>query len=162
MFSLLFLIATLTKFAPETEAIFLPYWSKRNHSETSFHIPFSTLALDNSPRRSKKLQDYFDLATNYSLDYRCATGLPISIAWHVYSPYTTVYQTKNKGSTGLTVDGMFPAILKAALSGCCNKNSDVLFGKLSKSVRSVENDIEKDRFDLTFPIYGYDNSDIFR
>ncbi|CAH3120687.1 unnamed protein product [Pocillopora meandrina] len=162
MFSLLFLIATLTKFAPETEAIFLPYWSKRNHSETSFHIPLSTLAMDKPFGRSKKLQHYFDLATNYSLDNRCTTGLPISIAWHLYSPYTTVYRTKNKGSVGLSVDGMFPGILKAALSGCCNKSSEVLFGKFSKSVRSVESDIEKDTFDLTFPIYGYDNSDIFR
>lgn len=63
---------------------------------------------------------------------------------------------------GLMVDGMFLGILKVVLLGCCNKNFDVLFGKFFKFVRSVENDIEKDRFDLMFFIYGYDNLDIFR
>ena len=164
MFSLLFLVITLCKFAPETHAIFLPYWSKRNHSETSFHIPYSSLALDKPQMRfGKKLQYYFDLTKNYSLDYRCGAGLPISIAWHQYSPYTSVYPTKNKGIRGLTVDGMFPGILNAAVSGCCQKKTEVLFGKFLKSVRSAENHIEEDTFDLTFPLYGYDtSSDTFR
>ena len=162
MFSLIFFVTTLLKFAPQTGAIFLTYWSKRNHSETSFHIPFSSLAKDQVPKISKNLQQYFDMAKNYSLDHRCANGLPISIAWHLYSPYTIVYRTTNKRIKGLTVDGMFPGILKAAVSGCCHEDTEVSFGKFSKSVRSVENDIEKDTFDMTFPTYGYDNSDLFR
>lgn len=162
MFSLIFFVPTLLKFAPQTGAISLTYWSKKNHSETSFHIPFSSLAKDQVPKISKNLQQYFDIAKNYSLDHRCANGSPISIAWHLYSPYTIVYRTTNKRIKGLTVDGMFPGILKAAVSGCCHQDTEVSFGKFSKSVRSVENDIEKDTFDMTFPIYGYDNSDIFR
>ena len=163
MFSLLFLVFTLCQFAPEIDAIFLPYWSHRNHSDTSFHIPYSSLALENRKMFGKKLQHYADLAKNYSLDYRCANGLPMSIAWHQYSPYTTVYPTKNKGIRGLTVDGMFPGILNAVLSGCCHKDTEVLFGKFLKSVRNAESHIEADTYDLTFPLYGYDaNSDSFR
>jgi len=162
MLSLLFLVGTLFGFAPDTDAIFLPYWSKRNHSETSFHIPFSSLALEGK-RLSKTVQRYTELAKNHSLDHRCANGLPISIAWHQYSPYTTIYQTKNKGIRGLTVDGMFPGILNAVLSGCCHKDTKVLFGMFLKSVRNAENHIEEDTFDLTFPLYGYDSSaDSFR
>ena len=104
------------------------------------------------------MQYYTDLAKNFSLDYRCEKGLAISIAWHTYSPYTILYRTKNKGIVGLTVDGMFSGILKAALSSCCHKDTKVLFGKLLKSVRNAENHIEDDTFDLTFPLYGYDSS----
>lgn len=164
MLSLLFLVLTLYSFAPEADAIFLPYWSKRNHSETSFHIPFPSLALEGKMMKfGKQMRQYTQMAKNYSLDYRCANGLPISIAWHTYSPYTTIYQTKNKGIPGLTVDGMFPGILNAAVSGCCHKDTDVLFGKFLKSARNAEKDLEDDTFDLTFPLYGYDSSaDTFR
>ena len=160
----LFFIFTLCQFASESNAIFLPYWSKRNHSESSFHIPFSSLALENSNMMfGTKLQYYQDLVKNYSLDYRCANGLPISIAWHQYSPYTTVIQTKYKGIPGLTVDGMFPGILNLIVSDCCHKDTRVSFGKLLKSVRNAEKHIQQDTFDMTFPLYGYDaSSDSFR
>lgn len=164
MLSLLFFVFTLCQFTPETDAIFLPYWSKRNHSESSFHIPYTSLALENKKMMfGKKLQYYSELTKNYSLDYRCANGLPISIAWHQYSPYTTVIQTTYKGIPGLTVDGMFPGILNAAVSDCCHKDTEVSFGKLLKSVRNAEKHIEEDTFDMTFPLYGYDtSSDSFR
>ena len=111
----------------------------------------------------KKLQYYQDLSKNYSLDYRCKNGLPISIAWHHYSPYTTVVQTKYKGIPGLTVEGMFPGILNAAVSDCCHKDTQVSFGKFLKSVRNAEKHIQEDTFDMTFPLYGYDaSSDSFR
>ena len=120
-----------------------------------------SLALDKSTRNfGKKMQYYTDLAKNYSLDYRCANGLPISIAWHQYSPYATIYQTKNKGVPGLTVDGMFPGILNAAVAGCCHEDTKVLFGKFAKSVRNAESHIQEDTFDLTFPLYGYDSSSL--
>lgn len=97
------------------------------------------------------------------MDYRCANGLPISIAWHQYSPYTTVVQTKYKGTPGLTVDGMFPGILNAVVSDCCHKDTQVSFGKFLKSVRNAEKHIQEDTFDMTFPLYGYDaSSDSFR
>lgn len=159
MLSLLLFVFTLYQFTPETGAIFLPYWSKRNHSESSFHIPYTSLALENKKTFfGKKLQYYSELTKNYSLDYRCANGLPISIAWHQYSPYTTVIQTKYKGIPGLTVDGMFPGILNAAVSDCCHKDTEVSFGKFLKSVRNAEKHIEEDTFDMTFPLYGYDTS----
>lgn len=160
MSQLLLVVFTLYNFSPGTDAIFLPYWSKRNHSETSFHIPYSSLALEggSAPGFAKKLPYYSELAKNYSLDYRCANGLPISIAWHPYSPYSIIYQTNNKGVPGLTVDGMFPGILNAAVAGCCHENTEVLFGKFLKSVRNAEKNIQADTFDLTFPLYGYDSS----
>lgn len=160
----LFLVFTLCQFASESDAIFLPYWSKRNHTESSFHIPYSSLALDDPNMMfGKKLQYYRDLSKNYSMDYRCANGLPISIAWHQYSPYTTVIQTKYKGVPGLTVDGMFPGILNAVVSDCCHKDTQVSFGKFLKSVRNAEKHIQEDTFDMTFPLYGYDaSSDSFR
>ena len=162
MLSLLFLLFTLFNFAPKTDAIFLPYWSKRNHSDSSFHIPFWSLALEGR-KSTKRMAYYTDLAKNFTLDYRCTNGLPISIAWHQYSPYASIYQTKNKGVPGLTVDGMFPGILNSAVSSCCHKETKVLFGKFLKSVRNAENHIEEDTFDITFPLYGYDSSaDSFR
>lgn len=156
MFSLVFLALTLSSFVPDTEAIFLPYWSKRNHSETSFHIPRSSMVLEGSNKGFGKRMQYFtDLANNFSLDYRCANGLPISIAWHQYSPYVTMYPTKNEGIPGLTVDGMFPGIMNAVVSSCCHEHTKVLFGKFLKSVRNAENHIKEDTFDITFPLYGY-------
>ncbi|XP_068753167.1 uncharacterized protein [Montipora capricornis] len=158
MLPLLLFAFSLLEFSPQTNAIFLPYWSKRNHSDTAFHIPFNALELEVPKRKSQKMQYYTDLAKNFSLDYRCEKGLAVSIAWHTYSPYTNIYQPKNKRIPGLTVDGMFSGILKAALSSCCHKDTKVLFGKLLKSVRNAENHIEDDTFDLTFPLYGYDSS----
>lgn len=156
MFSLVFLALTLSSFVPDTEAIFLPYWSKRNHSETSFHIPYSSMLLEGFNKGFGKRMPYFtDLANNFSLDYRCANGLPISIAWHQYAPYVTIYETKNEGIPGLTVDGMFPGIMNAVVSSCCHEYTKVLFGKFLKSVRNAENHIKEDTFDLTFPLYGY-------
>lgn len=157
MSPLFVVVFTLYNFSPGADAIFLPYWSKRNHSETSFHIPKASLVLEGRSA-PVKLPYYSELAKNYSLDYRCANGLPISIAWHPYSPYSIIYQTKNKGVPGLTVDGMFPGILNAAVAGCCHKDTEVLFGKLLKSVRNAEKNIQTDTFDLTFPLYGYDSS----
>ena len=158
MLPLLLFVFSLLEFSRQTNAIFLPYWSKRNQSDTSFHIPFSALELEGPKKKSQKVQYYTDLAKNFSLDYRCEKGLAVSIAWHTYSPYTILYRTKNKGILGLTVDGMFSGILKAALSSCCHKETKVLFGKFLNSVRNAENHIEDDTFDLTFPLYGYDSS----
>ena len=157
MLSLFLIAISVLEFSPATKATFLPYWSKRNHSDSSFFVPMTALALE-SARKSPKLMYYTDLAKNFSLDHRCENGLALSIAWHLYSPYTTVYRTEHKGFPGLTAGGMFPGILKAALSSCCHKKSKVLFGKLLKSVRNAENHIEEDTFDLTFPLYGYDTS----
>ena len=157
MLSLFLIAISVLEFSPVTKAIFLPYWSKKNHSDSSFFVPYTALALE-SPRKRPVPKYYADLAKNFSLDHRCDNGLTLSIAWHQYSPYTTVYPSKHEGIRGLTVDGMFPGILKAALSSCCHKKSKVLFGKLLKSVRNAENHIEEDTFDLTFPLYGYDTS----
>ena len=154
-----FVLLVLSQFAFDVDAIFLPYWSKRNHTNSSFHIPKSALALDGLGKRfGKKLSYYTDLASNYTLDERCAKGLSVSIAWHPYSPYATVYPTKYRGEAGLTVDGMFPGILNSIIAGCCHENTEVSFGKLLKSVRHAENHIEEDLFDFNFPLYGYDTS----
>ena len=158
MLPLLLLTFSLLEFSPQTKATFSPKWSQRNHPDTAFHIPSSALELEGSKRKSPEMQYYTDLAKNFSLDYRCEKGLAVSIAWHTYSPYTILYQTKNKGIPGLTVDGMFSGILKAALSSCCHKETKVLFGKFLNSVRNAENHIEDDTFDFTFPLYGYDSS----
>ncbi|XP_068756892.1 LOW QUALITY PROTEIN: uncharacterized protein [Montipora capricornis] len=158
MLPLLLFLFSLLEFSRQTNAIFRPYWSQRNHSDTSFHIPFSALELEGPKKKSPKMQYYTDLAKNFSLDYRCEKGLAVSIAWHTYSPYTIRYETRNKGIPGLTVDGMFSGILKAALSSCCHKETKVLFGKFLNSVRNAEDHIEHDTFDLTFPLYGYDSS----
>lgn len=164
MLSLFLIAISVLEFSPVTKAIFLPIWSKRNLSDSSFYVPITALALENG-RKSPELLYYADLAKNFSLDHRCENGLALSIAWHQYPPYTIVYQpkTKHKRTRGLAVDGMFPGILKAALSSCCHKKSTVLFGKLLKSVRNAENHIDEDTFDLTFPLYGYDSSaNLFR
>ncbi|XP_068753162.1 uncharacterized protein [Montipora capricornis] len=158
MLPLLLLTFSLLEFSPQTKATFSPKWSQRNHPDTVFHIPSSALELEGSKTKSPEMQYYTDLAKNFSLDYRCEKGLAVSIAWHTYSPYTILYQTKNKGIPGLTVDGMFSGILKAALSSCCHNETKVLFGKFLNSVRNAENHIEDDTFDFTFPLYGYDSS----
>lgn len=164
MLSLFLIAISVLEFSPVTKAIFLPIWSKRNLSDSSFYVPITALAMENR-RKFPELLYYADLAKNFSLDHRCENGLALSIAWHQYPPYTIVYQpqTKHKRTRGLAVDGMFPGILKAALSSCCHKNSTVLFGKFLKSVRNAENHIDEDTFDLTFPLYGYDSSaNLFR
>lgn len=157
MLSVFLIAISVLEFSPVTKAIFLPYWSKRNLSDSSFFVPMTTLEMENR-RKSPELMYYADLAKNFSLDHRCENGLALSIAWHTYPPYALFYQTKHKKIVGLAADGMFPGILKAALSSCCHKNSTVLFGKLLKSVRSAENHIDEDTFDFTFPLYGYDSS----
>lgn len=88
-----------------TESIFLPYWKGKNHTSNSFHIPMNAIFMGNSkPKKDNTTQQY-------SLDERCSSGKPLSIAWHPYAPYVTMYQSKHNNKAGFTVTGMFPGIL---------------------------------------------------
>jgi hypothetical protein len=95
-----------------TSSIFLPYWKGKNHTENSFHIPMNALAVDaNFSKFGKKLTALQNISKHYSLDERCASGMPMSIAWHQYAPYVTMFNSVHKKNIGFTVEGMFPAIL---------------------------------------------------
>lgn len=93
-------------------SIFLPYWKAKNHTENSFHIPLNALAVDADVAKfGKKLSSLQNITKEHSLDERCETGLPMSIAWHQYAPYVTMFNSIHEKKVGFTVEGMFPAIL---------------------------------------------------
>ena len=150
-----------------THSIFLPYFAKRNHTEDSFHIAFNSLEMDGRTRpgsgSTSKIPMFRNVTNLHSLDERCQRGLALSIAWHSYPPYTMIFSSKHpeRKTTGLTVEGMFPSILSRAISFCCHNKSEVHFGKFLKSSRHGIGDMEKNKYDLTFPLYSH-NMDTFR
>ena len=146
-------------------SIFLPYWGKRNHTAGSLHIAFDSLQMDgrSSSAWGRKLPEFFNLTKSYSLDERCRRGMPLSVAWHSFSPYATVFTSSHptRKTRGMTIEGMFPSLLSEVVSFCCNNGSEVLYGKLLKSARHGVKDMEKNMFDFTFPLYSH-NMDMFR
>lgn len=95
-----------------SESIFLPYWRGKNHTENSFHIPMDAMMVGNSnPKIGSRLESLLNTTQQYSLDERCLSGMPLSIAWHPYAPYVTMYQSKYNNKQGFSISGMFPGIL---------------------------------------------------
>ncbi|XP_031567022.1 uncharacterized protein LOC116301975 isoform X2 [Actinia tenebrosa] len=138
-------------------SIFLPYWKAKNHTENSFHIPLNALAVDADVAKfGTKMSFLQNMSKEHSLDERCETGLPMSIAWHHYAPYVTMHNSVHKKKVGFTVAGMFPAMLTQILSSCCHPNSSVTFGKFLRSARHGEESFVENNFDITFPLYGYE------
>lgn len=144
-----------------SRSLYVP-WTNESRSENVFRIPFDSMLLDiNATDMLRRIEQYKSLAyRSKSLDERCIRGLPLSIAWHLYPPYSTFHQSN--GKKFVTVDGMFPNILKDALGSCCNSSSKVTHGRFLKSVRHSEKDIDQDLFDFIFPLYGSEGQNDFR
>ncbi|EDO38860.1 predicted protein [Nematostella vectensis] len=150
------LLALVTSLTP-VGGIFIPYFKSRNHSDNAFHIAYNMMDLDaNVSRFGQDLDRVKAISRQYSLDERCEAGMPLSIAWHQYSPYVTLFKSVHNRRVGFTVDGMFPSIMNQMLQACCHPNSTVLFGKFLKSVRHAEDTMMSNEYDMTFPLYGYD------
>lgn len=150
-----------------SHSIFLPFWGKRNHTKDSLHIAYDSLELDGPKRpgagRKSKLPQFRNLTRMYSLDERCQRGMPLSVAWHNYPPYTMIFRSKHpeRKTRGLTIEGMFPTLLSQMIKFCCHNKSEVHFGKFLKSSRHGIKDMEKNTNDFTFPLYSH-NMDTFR
>ena len=94
-----------------------------------------------------------------TLDERCDRGLPISASWQYYGPYA---KASTKMSSKLGVEGIFPHLINKMLHFCCNASTVVSYGKIIKTIRKLEGQLNdpQSAYDLTFPITGISEDDM--
>lgn len=120
-----------------------------------FTIPWTAISMSKRyhvlPKETYNKSD----AQQFTLDERCARGLPVSIAWHQYAPYTGINALrypKTRKRYGLGVTGIIPAILNDMIQYCCPAGSKVEYGMFLANVREAENQKVSGCYDFTFPL----------
>ena len=142
--------------------IFIQFSSSLNHSKNAFRIPFDNLEVDSSeltnslpPNMGINLRYYKNLS-KVPTDERCSTGKPLGAAVFQYSPYANAQYFKDPKTrkTGFTFYGIFPAVIRKALSVCCHPNSSIEFAKLLDTPDVAANATTSSDYDFHFPLYG--------
>lgn len=121
---------------------------------TSFSFSANSVYVENGPfnvtKQGKKLTE--KEITQFSLEEKCNRGLPVSLAWQYYGPYT---KQRSEGNS-IVLEGIFPQLLNQMFADCCSSNITIKYGKILDSIRGLEGQLDnKSRvYDVTFPLTG--------
>ena len=145
-FSLVYVVLLILEILPSFCVILTWKTKGTNH----FKIPWSAISM--SKRYPKFPRETYNksFTRQFTLDERCALGMPMSIAWHRYDPYCGMNPLRRP--FGLGVSGIIPAILKDMIQYCCPAGSPVEFGMFLANVREAENQNISGCYDFTFPL----------
>ena len=151
------LILVLCACSTFVSSIYIHYSNKNVNLNNSFRVDFDRLEVNLSgvssrpPLNLSRLIPIYKNLSKISVDERCLTGKPLGAAIFQYSPYanTNHFYDKKTKKSGFNIYGIFPAIMKKAVSVCCHPNSGIRFAKLLISQ-------EFGNYDFYFPFYGDD------
>ncbi|EDO35761.1 predicted protein [Nematostella vectensis] len=101
----------------------------------------------------KRMNPKFKNLTKMSMDERCAHGMPLSIAALPNQPYSGIMgPMRIARKFGFRSFGIIPGVINRIVKYCCPR-SEIIYGKVLKSVRQAEDHLSKNLYDFTFPIY---------
>ncbi|XP_046847694.1 uncharacterized protein LOC124441289 [Xenia sp. Carnegie-2017] len=95
-----------------------------------------------------------------SLDERCEQGLPLSVRWTNYGPYSSLVNCSNNGSNKTLLKGIIADVINDMLPTCCHKDSKVVYGRYIRTFEelvSLESKYQHE--DIMFPI-SFQNTEI--
>ncbi|XP_031556522.1 uncharacterized protein LOC116293260 [Actinia tenebrosa] len=117
-----------------------------------------TFSSDNTTTIARGKELKMEELSKSTLDEKCDGGLPISASWQYYGPYA---KSSTKMNSKLGVEGIFPHLINKMLNFCCNMSTVVSYGKIIKSIRKLEGQLDDPQaaYDLTFPITGISEDD---
>lgn len=117
-----------------------------------------TFSSDNSSTTARGKELTTQELSKIPLDEKCERGMPISASWQYYGPYA---KTSTRMNLKLGVEGIFPHLINKMLHFCCNRSTVVGYGKIIKTIRKLEGQLDKpdSAYDLTFPITGISEDD---
>ena len=91
-----------------------------------------------------------------TLDERCARGLPLSVRWTNYGPYSSLVRGINSSvqADGVGLTGIFPSVINNVLRKCCHRNTRVMYGHYIRTLIDLEQSLSRDDSpdDIMFPV----------